>query len=133
MKADHIGGGQQIGQRDKGARRIAERRAIPPYDAEAQTTGKTSCESRVTAHETHVLPGDLSAQILPRGHSASDSRWLLVYFRKDAAGRFIMGGRGNYSAAATRHQMQVLRDASLRLYPTLRDIRWRYAWGASLP
>ncbi len=78
---------------------------------------------------TDVLPADLAARILPQGHSASDSRRLLVYFRKDAAGRFIMGGRGNYSAGATRHQMQILRDVSVQLYPALRDVAWRYAWG----
>lgn len=78
---------------------------------------------------TDVLPDELQARILPQGHSASDSRRLLVYFRKDPAGRFIMGGRGNYSAGATQRQMEVLRNASVELYPELRDIPWRYAWG----
>ncbi|MDO5706520.1 MAG: FAD-binding oxidoreductase, partial [Paracoccus sp. (in: a-proteobacteria)] len=58
-----------------------------------------------------------------------DARRLLLYFRKDAAGRFIMGGRGNYSDSATRRQMQVLRDASVGLYPELRGVRWRFGWG----
>ncbi|MDO5706818.1 MAG: FAD-dependent oxidoreductase, partial [Paracoccus sp. (in: a-proteobacteria)] len=38
---------------------------------------------------TEPLPPELSAKILPEGHSASDARRLLLYFRKDAAGRFI--------------------------------------------
>lgn len=78
---------------------------------------------------TDILPPEIAARILPQGHSASDSRRLLVYFRKDAAGRFIMGGRGNYSAGATRRQMEVLREASCELYPELKGIAWRYAWG----
>ncbi len=78
---------------------------------------------------TEILPPELNARILPHGHSASDARRLLLYFRKDAAGRFIMGGRGNYGETATRRQMQVLRDASVALYPELRGIGWRHAWG----
>ena len=102
-------------------------------DAATGEIARTMVPVRSVQVATDILPEALQRSILPQGQSASDSRRLLLYFRKDAAGRFIMGGRGNYSAAATRHQMQVLRDASLRLYPTLRDIRWRYAWGASLP
>ena len=78
---------------------------------------------------TEILPPELSATILPEGHSASDARRLLLYVRKDAAGRFVMGGRGNYGQTATLRQMQALRDASVALYPELRGIAWRYAWG----
>ncbi len=78
---------------------------------------------------TDILPHEIAQQILPQGHSASDSRRLLLYFRKDAAGRFIMGGRGDYSDKGIRRQMQALRDASVRLYPVLRDVPWKYAWG----
>ena len=45
---------------------------------------------------TEILPPEIAAPILPQGHSASDARRLLLYFRKDPAGRCIMGGRGNY-------------------------------------
>lgn len=95
---------------------------IPPMD-------RTVVPIRSVQVATDILPPDLSSRILPQGHSASDSRRLLLYFRKDAAGRFVMGGRGNYSAGATRRQMQVLREASVRLYPELRDVPWRHAWG----
>lgn len=78
---------------------------------------------------TDILPDELQRSVLPQGHSASDSRRLLLYFRKDAAGRFIMGGRGNYSAKGTQIQMEVLRRASEALYPALKDVTWRYAWG----
>lgn len=78
---------------------------------------------------TDVLPDDVARTILPQGHSASDSRRLLLYFRKDPAGRFVMGGRGAYSESGTLHQMQALRDASVKLYPRLRDARWSFAWG----
>lgn len=78
---------------------------------------------------TDILPEEIAGKILPQGHSASDSRRLLLYFRKDAAGRFVMGGRGDYSDQGTLRQMQALREASVRLYPALRDVRWSYSWG----
>jgi glycine/D-amino acid oxidase-like deaminating enzyme len=46
---------------------------------------------------TRPLPGDMGAAILPGREVASDSRRLLLYFRKDAAGRLLMGGRGPFS------------------------------------
>lgn len=78
---------------------------------------------------TDVLPDNVAKSILPYGHSASDSRRLLLYFRKDPMGRFVMGGRGAYSETGTLTQMQALRDASVELYPQLRDVQWSYAWG----
>jgi glycine/D-amino acid oxidase-like deaminating enzyme len=78
---------------------------------------------------TDILPEALQRSILPQGHSASDSRRLLLYFRKDQHGRFVMGGRGAYGESGTLSQMQALRDISLRLYPGLRGVEWRYAWG----
>ncbi|MBV0892569.1 FAD-dependent oxidoreductase [Paracoccus sp. Z118] len=95
---------------------------VPPMD-------RTVVPIRSVQVATDILPPEIAARILPQGHSASDARRLLLYFRKDAAGRFVMGGRGNYSAGATRRQMQVLQDASVKLYPDLREVPWRYAWG----
>lgn len=78
---------------------------------------------------TDILPEELQKKILPQGHSASDSRRLLLYFRKDPDGRFIMGGRGAYSEKGTQIQLQALRSVSERLYPELKSVEWRYAWG----
>lgn len=78
---------------------------------------------------TDILPESARKTILPQGHSASDSRRLLLYFRKDQHGRFVMGGRGAYTSGATQIRMKALREASLRLYPELEGVEWRYAWG----
>jgi glycine/D-amino acid oxidase-like deaminating enzyme len=78
---------------------------------------------------TAPLTDNIRRTILPGGHSASDSRRLLLYFRLDPQGRFVMGGRGAYDEAGTLHQMEVLRKASLELYPQLGDTEWSYAWG----
>lgn len=78
---------------------------------------------------TGILPAALAGSILPQGHSPSDSRRLLLYYRKDPQGRFVMGGRGTYRAASTRRHMQALRAASVRLFPQLAGVEWRHAWG----
>lgn len=78
---------------------------------------------------TEPLSDNVRCSILPSGHSASDSRRLLLYFRLDPQGRFIMGGRGAYDDQGTKRQMEVLRKASLELFPQLGDTEWSYAWG----
>lgn len=78
---------------------------------------------------TEILSEDQQKQILPQGHSASDSRRLLLYFRKDQYGRFVMGGRGAYGAGTTQERMKALRAVSLEMYPVLRGVEWHYAWG----
>ena len=67
--------------------------------------------------------------ILPGRQAPSDTRRLLLYFRRDAAGRFIMGGRGAYSDAGTERQLQALRDVSEQMFPVLKGVEWQHAWG----
>ncbi|MEM9198453.1 MAG: FAD-binding oxidoreductase [Pseudomonadota bacterium] len=81
---------------------------------------------------TAPLGDNLAATILPQGHSPSDTRRLLLYFRKDAAGRFVMGGRGAMGDASVRARHQALRDAALGLYPQLKGVDWTHAWGGDV-
>jgi glycine/D-amino acid oxidase-like deaminating enzyme len=97
-------------------------RLAPPLD-------KTVVPIRSIQVATVPLTDNIRRTILPGGHSASDSRRLLLYFRLDPQGRFIMGGRGAYDVAGTQYQMEALRKASLELYPQLGDTEWSYAWG----
>ena len=78
---------------------------------------------------TAPLSDNVRASLLPDRQALSDTRRLLLYFRLDAQGRFIMGGRGADSDGSTRTQLQTLRQVSARLYPQLADADWQYAWG----
>ncbi len=78
---------------------------------------------------TAPLSPNVAASILPAGAHVSDARRLLLYFRKDAAGRFIMGGRGSFREGPTLAQQARLRAVSERLFPQLRGTRWDHAWG----
>lgn len=78
---------------------------------------------------TDPLNDKLRQSILPLGHSASDSRRLLLYFRFDADGRFLMGGRGDYTEKGLKRQFAVLKNVTKTLYPQLEDEPWKYSWG----
>ncbi len=51
---------------------------------------------------TAPLQGAAAHAILPGGETASTSQRLLLYFRKDAQGRLLMGGRGHFADPAGR-------------------------------
>ncbi|MDU8943643.1 NAD(P)/FAD-dependent oxidoreductase [Ovoidimarina sediminis] len=78
---------------------------------------------------TAPLSDNLAASILPEGNALSDTRRLLLYFRKDAQGRFLMGGRGTYNDASTERQIARLKRVSTELFPQLEGVEWPYAWG----
>ncbi|MEO0372623.1 MAG: FAD-binding oxidoreductase [Pseudomonadota bacterium] len=78
---------------------------------------------------TKPLSDNIRKSILPELHALSDARRLLLYFRLDADGRFLMGGRGTYNDTSTRRQFERLKTVTTKLYPQLADVEWEYAWG----
>jgi glycine/D-amino acid oxidase-like deaminating enzyme len=77
---------------------------------------------------TEPLPEELGSRILPRGHVASDTRKLLRYFRRDANGRFLMGGRGPFAEPSGPADFEHLVRAVEDLYPSLRGARYEFHW-----
>lgn len=75
------------------------------------------------------LPAGLRQSILPGRQAASDGRRVMVYYRMDAAGRFIIGGRGDYNARATAALMENLRRIARKMFPQLGDVPFDHAWG----
>jgi glycine/D-amino acid oxidase-like deaminating enzyme len=78
---------------------------------------------------TDPLPPELGASLLPQGHGCSDTRRLLWYFRRDAAGRLLMGGRGPFRSDLRPEDLVNLRAAVDRLYPQLRKVPFKFHWG----
>jgi glycine/D-amino acid oxidase-like deaminating enzyme len=78
---------------------------------------------------TPPLSDNIRRSILPEGNALSDARRLLLYFRQDAEGRFLMGGRGTYNDGSTRRQIERLKRVSVELFPQLAGVKWDYAWG----
>jgi glycine/D-amino acid oxidase-like deaminating enzyme len=77
---------------------------------------------------TEPLPDELRRTILPGGTVASDTRKLLYYFRLDAEGRFVIGGRGSVSDTVADSVYAALRRAAARMYPPLARVQWPYRW-----
>ncbi len=78
---------------------------------------------------TDPLPAELGGRILPQGHCASDTRRLLWYYRRDAAGRLLMGGRAPFREDLGPADAINLRAAVDSLFPWLRDVPFTYHWG----
>ena len=70
--------------------------------------------------------------ILPGGNAVSDSRRLMLYYRKDAQGRFLIGGRGASSDGAIALRQAALRQAAVQLFPQLAGTAWPFAWGGDV-
>ena len=77
---------------------------------------------------TPPLPDALGENILPEGHAASDTRRLLWYYRRDAHGRFIMGGRGPFRDALRAGDTSRAREAVDTLYPQLKSTPFEFEW-----
>jgi glycine/D-amino acid oxidase-like deaminating enzyme len=77
---------------------------------------------------TAPLPPDLAATILPEGQAVSDSRRILVYYRKSADGRVVLGGRGRMALPASAGDWAHLERALLRLYPALSGVAIEKRW-----
>ncbi len=77
---------------------------------------------------TVPIPDALGKSILAEGHAASDTRRLLWYFRRDAHGRLIMGGRAPYREDLGAADDNYVRNAVNRLFPQLSSTPFEFHW-----
>lgn len=88
-------------------------------------------QSLVPAHSFQVatdpLPDSIRKTILPFGHVSSDSRRILLYFRLDAEGRFLMGGVGSVGEPSSRAVFAHLTKATRHVFPQM-TAPFRYHW-----
>jgi glycine/D-amino acid oxidase-like deaminating enzyme len=66
--------------------------------------------------------------IMRGGEVASDARRLLLYFRRDAAGRLLVGGRGPFREPRSARDWAHLERSIALLYPQLKDVQYDYRW-----
>ena len=81
---------------------------------------------------TKPLPDDLRRVILAQGQAVSDTRRVLRYFRRDAHGRVIVGGKGKARAPSRVSDFHFQKMTLARLYPELADYPIEYAWGGQV-
>jgi glycine/D-amino acid oxidase-like deaminating enzyme len=77
---------------------------------------------------TAPLPQHLSASILPNGPVVYESGRITTYYRRDAAGRLLMGGRGVQRNATNREDYRHLVSYARMIWPALTRIEWTHWW-----
>ena len=82
--------------------------------------------SFVTA--TAPLGHNVLPTVLPGRHAVSETARIIVYYRLDRQGRFIIGGRGRWFNVTDRGDVSHVRTAALQLFPQLEGVEWEYQW-----
>ncbi|AOE88238.1 NAD(P)/FAD-dependent oxidoreductase [Pseudomonas sp. TCU-HL1] len=77
---------------------------------------------------TRPLSPELRESILPGGEVCSDARRLLLYFRKDAQGRLLLGGRGPFVEPSRQADWALLERSLGSLFPQLAGVPIEYRW-----
>ena len=77
---------------------------------------------------TEPLPADILETLLPQRQAVSENTRVIVYYRLDASGRFVIGGHGNWFNTHEKGDCSHVISSTLKLFPQLRDIRWQYEW-----
>lgn len=77
---------------------------------------------------TAPLPEDARRNILPERHVLSDTRRLLLYFRLDAAGRLVFGGRGSVRDGSQAASYAAVGEAMRRIFPAAAKLPREFAW-----
>ena len=77
---------------------------------------------------TPPLPAALGKDIIPHGHAVSDARRLLWYYRRDAHGRLVMGGRAPFREDLGPADAGYVRMAVDTLFPQLAQTPFEFHW-----
>ncbi|WP_413207026.1 NAD(P)/FAD-dependent oxidoreductase [Rhodospirillum sp. A1_3_36] len=89
-------------------------------------------QSLVPLHSFQIATAPLSAAqnraILPGEQAVSDSRRILVYYRKTADGRLAVGGRGCQGLPRSADDWRHIERAMRRIFPALEGIAIERRW-----
>lgn len=77
---------------------------------------------------TEPLNGAAAHGILPGGETSSNTQRLLLYFRRDAQGRLLMGGRGHFADPTGPGDFRHLERSVELLFPRLGPVKYEYRW-----
>ncbi|MCZ8147115.1 MAG: FAD-binding oxidoreductase [Roseomonas sp.] len=86
----------------------------------------------VWSFQTATAPLPEGSPVLPGHQAVSDTRRVLRYWRRDAAGRLVVGGKGTLRAPRGPHSFTVPERMRARLYPGLPDVAPDYWWGGQV-
>ena len=93
---------------------------------------KTLLKAQSFVIATAPLSAELAATVLPTGAVCSDTRRSLVYFRKDAENRVVLGGRGKVSDPRNTQEWQHTEKELRQLFPQLAQTPIEYRWSGRI-
>ncbi|MGB6008909.1 NAD(P)/FAD-dependent oxidoreductase [Castellaniella sp.] len=76
--------------------------------------------------------GDKTRHILPSGETLSTAERLLIYLRKEADGRLLLGGRGLFDDPAGAGDFAHIERSMTRIYPDLAPFHYEYRWAGRI-
>lgn len=71
-------------------------------------------------------------QILPQGHTISDTRRSIMYARREPDDRMVFGGHGRLKSNGEFVGFEDMIKDVERVFPTLKDTHWKHRWGGKL-
>lgn len=81
---------------------------------------------------TEPLSDTAGPPILPGGEVASSAQRLLLYFRRDAQGRLLVGGRGSFADPGSPEDFAHLQRALRQLFPRFGPMRLQFRWAGRI-
>ncbi len=78
------------------------------------------------------LPQAAADRILPGRHVLYEHESITVYYRLDAAGRLLIGGRSRLRPLHGPDRFPDLKRYTRRLWPFLGDVDWTHGWNGQL-
>jgi len=115
-----------------GGETIRARQVILATNAYSSGLVPGLAQSLVALHSfqiaTEPLSGSAGRDILPERQAVSDSRRILIYYRRTPDDRLILGGRGPMSEPRHGDDWSHLERAMVRLFPLLSDARIEKRW-----
>jgi glycine/D-amino acid oxidase-like deaminating enzyme len=89
-------------------------------------------QSIVPVYSAIAASEPVSDDVMPTRSSLYETGNITVYYRKDRDNRILMGGRSVQRDIARPEELRYLIDYAIRLWPSLRDVRWSHAWSGQL-
>lgn len=77
---------------------------------------------------TAVMPQPLQREILPGRQAVSDSRRIVIYYRKSPDGRLVLGGRGRMALPRSAGDWAHLENGLTRIFPALEGLPIEKRW-----
>ncbi len=81
---------------------------------------------------TDALDDRQLENILPKGHTISDSRRIIMYARREPGNQFIYGGLGRLAPSGKIAGFDWLVNDAERVFPVLKGVHWKYRWGGKI-